>query len=649
MKVSNYFNTDANQQLDYDQLYNVRDNTESEEMSEDVNDDHELERFYRPRNRDLFNVFDNYSNQPNFNNIYNFFNLRRDNNYSHQMFNAHNLEDENDNYMDEIFFFNPNIDKSLKNENNAFFEENLTFPFMIFLLNDELGDFYRPDIYISVIHKIKKNHLYYLNVMFQYKFLCPFDRKMRKNIVFAVNGKDKTSNVYIKDFQKLETEFSAYYNDDLLKPYMSKLDSFENIQKEVLGVFNINNVDNSPNRTQDIRILEEGNKETDKNNNKKEDNSEFTNIKDEVKEENKEAKDQNDNNNELNKEENKEHKDINMENEDIEEEKKIEESNNNNFIKDDNKNKEPEEKEKQEKFNLEIDPLFLEQLPEDLAQEILQQQRTILNTNSNRAINQYYDITNIDQDILNELPEDIKNEIISANTSQNVPANANTNNNIDHATFFESLPRDIREEILINAPPDLLSNLPPDLMAEAQMLIERESNNRRLIFANHRRAPPDPLQINIAGDNIFNKNYEDEYVFSPPKYTFEETFVSQKYLKDLCNYFTSFFDDEFLENIITFNIKYTCEFSPKNKISTNHNWNLINNLMQNSNLRYKILDILFIVWIVDSLCLKDLIKINPNIVNQNNLLKNLNSIFLEGKLLEEFFYDDFDRKLSFLN
>jgi hypothetical protein len=182
-------------------------------------------------------------------------------------------------------------------------------------------------------------------------------------------------------------------------------------------------------------------------------------------------------------------------------------------------------------------------------------------------------------------------------------------------------------------------------MAEAQMLIERESNSRRHIFANNRRAPPDPLQINIVRDNVFNKNYEDEYVFTPPKYTFEETFVSQKYLKDMCNSFTSFFDDEFLENIITFNIKYTCEFTPKNKISTNHIWNLINNLMQNSSLRYKILDILFIVWIVDSICLKELIKINPNSVNQNNLLKNLNSIFLEGKLLEEFFYDDFDRKL----
>ena len=98
------------------------------------------------------------------------------------------------------------------------------------------------------------------------------------------------------------------------------------------------------------------------------------------------------------------------------------------------------------------------------------------------------------------------------------------------------------------------------------------------------------------------------------------------------------------ENPFTFNIKYSCEFTHKNKISTNHNCNLINNLIQNSALRYKILDILFVVWIVDSICLKDLIKLNPNLINQNNLLKNLNSIFLEGKLLEEFFYDDFDRK-----
>ena len=171
------------------------------------------------------------------------------------MFNVHNLDDENDNYMDEIFFYNPNTDKSLKNENNAYFEENLTFPFMIFLLNDELSDFYRPELYVSVIHKLKKNHLYYLNVMFQYKFLCPFDRKMRKNLVFAVNGKDKTSTNYLKEFQKLETEFNSYYNDDLLKPYMSKLDSFENIQKEILTVFNVKIEDKSV----EIKILDENN------------------------------------------------------------------------------------------------------------------------------------------------------------------------------------------------------------------------------------------------------------------------------------------------------------------------------------------------------------------------------------------------------
>ena len=627
----------------------MRDHTESEDISEDVNDEHDLERYYRPRNRDLFNVFDNYNNQTNIN-VYNFFNLRRENNYANQMFNIHNQDDDNDNYMDEVFFFNPNIDKSLKNENNAYFEENLIFPFMIFLLNDELGDFYRPELYISLIHKIKKNHLYYLNVMFQYKFLSPFDRKMRKNIVFAVNGKDKTSNIYLKDFQKLETEFSTYYNDDLLKPYMSKLDSYDNINNYILSAFNIKIEEKTPSPKLIDNPIEEFNKnnyieeesKVDKSSSKRSNQGLVVNkLENEGETKVKFAEDKRESKPSA---QNSEILDINMEKE---EEKKdiiineelpnIGESGNNNF-------ENNEEEQKNEKFNLEIDPQFLEQLPEDLAQEILKQQRTILNTNTNRSSNQYYDIANIDQDILNELPEEIKNEIISS-YNPIIVNNENTTNNIDHTTFFESLPRDIREEILINASPELLSNLPPDLMAEAQLLIERESNSRRLIFANHRRAPPDPLQIHIPGENIFsNKNIKDNYSFSPPKYTFEETFVNQKNLKDLCNYFISFFDDEFLENIITFNIKYTCEFTPKNKISTNHNWNLINNLIQNSALRYKILDILFVVWIVDSICLKDLIKLNPNLINQNNLLKNLNSIFLEGKLLEEFFYDDFDRK-----
>jgi hypothetical protein len=555
------------------------------------------------------------------------------------MFNVHNLDEESDNYMDEIFFFNPNIDKSLRNENNAYFEENLVFPFMFFMLNEELGDFYRPDLYISVIHKIKKNHLYYLNVMFQYKFLCPFDKKMRKNIVFAMNGKDKNSNIFLKDFQKLETEFSAFYNDELLKPYVSKLDSFENVQRDVLSAFNISLEEKLP----DIKIIEEGD-----NDGISKQSSPSRNI-----EEKKESQ--------IGKEEEKKDSEVTIENKDIVmnnenlpeisdniEERKIEENKNDNNLHEINEENN-QQRPKDDLVNLEIDPQFLQVLPEDLAQEILNQHTRILNSNSNLAINQYYDYSNIDQDFLNELPDEIRNEILSANRVNNIPTTiVNANSNIDHTTFFESLPQEIREEILINAPPDLLNNLPPDLMAEAQMLIERESNSRRLLFSNNRRVPSEGLHFNIgSGEVLFQKNQEEEFIFTPPKYTFEETFATQNNVKDLCNYFTSFFDDEFLENIITFNIKYTCEFTPKNKISTNHNWNLINNLMQNSSLRYKILDILFVVWIVDSICLKELIKLNPNIINQNSLLKNLNSIFLEGKLLEEFFYDDFDRKNLF--
>ena len=67
--------------LDYDNFYNVRENTVSEEGSDEYNDDaEELERFYnRPRNRDLFNAFENYNNFPGIN-LSNYLNIRRDNN-----------------------------------------------------------------------------------------------------------------------------------------------------------------------------------------------------------------------------------------------------------------------------------------------------------------------------------------------------------------------------------------------------------------------------------------------------------------------------------------------------------------------------------------------------------------------------------------
>ena len=87
---------------------------------------------------------------------------------------------------DDVLFFNQGLEKTAKAENSIYFDETVTFPYMVFLVNDEMFEFYRPGIYISIINKLKRKHIETLNSVFQFRYISPFDKKARRNLYFAL-------------------------------------------------------------------------------------------------------------------------------------------------------------------------------------------------------------------------------------------------------------------------------------------------------------------------------------------------------------------------------------------------------------------------------------------------------------------------------
>ncbi|OMJ87502.1 hypothetical protein SteCoe_10754 [Stentor coeruleus] len=112
-----------------------------------------------------------------------------------------------------------------------------------------------------------------------------------------------------------------------------------------------------------------------------------------------------------------------------------------------------------------IDPSFLEALPEDIRNEILAQyQRPPRNDN----------VAN--EEFLQALPIDIRNEVIMQQRPPQRQAQ-----DVDNATFIASLTPDLRREVLLTANEEFLSSLPPELVAEAQLLQERFMHRDHLL------------------------------------------------------------------------------------------------------------------------------------------------------------------------
>ncbi|EGG21935.1 putative E3 ubiquitin-protein ligase [Cavenderia fasciculata] len=141
-----------------------------------------------------------------------------------------------------------------------------------------------------------------------------------------------------------------------------------------------------------------------------------------------------------------------------------------------------------EPVDLGIDPAFLMELPPDLRLEVLSTQLHQLHEAHPNLV--------ITRDLLTTLPNDIQEEIleqeriIMSRRVPVIPANIEMAQEMDNASFLATLPPDLREEILLSQPEAFLSTLPPELHAEAVRLRER---------AYARAVPPAGLANNLGG------------------------------------------------------------------------------------------------------------------------------------------------------
>lgn len=126
----------------------------------------------------------------------------------------------------------------------------------------------------------------------------------------------------------------------------------------------------------------------------------------------------------------------------------------------------------------EIDPTFLEALPEDLRAEVLASQQ---NRSAPAASYTPPAAEEIDPEFLAALPPDIQAEVLAQQRAQRIAHSqpAGQPVDMDNASIIATFPPDLREEVLLTSSEAVLSALPSALLAEAQMLRDRELSRYR--------------------------------------------------------------------------------------------------------------------------------------------------------------------------
>ena len=237
----------------------------------------------------------------------------------------------------------------------------------------------------------------------------------------------------------------------------------------------------------------------------------------------------------------------------------------------------------------------------------------------------------------------------------------NDKKSITNDQFIIDLPNELREDILLNLDPTLVPNLSNELRAEYYRLMGNDS-----IKLPKNSAPILP-HINLSIDKP-NKNEEDpakdsdiessdQFIYKDielVKYLYieEEILMNTKCYKKNIDKKMKEFDDDFTENLLIYNInnilwKKMVLFNNNNDISSNSYFQLISDFIFNVQLRHKIIDLFFILWIYDISYIKNLS--NPKIdLEKNSFLKRLNYLYLEKDSFNNMcvkYYDQFFFKI----
>ena len=107
------------------------------------------------------------------------------------------------------------------------------------------------------------------------------------------------------------------------------------------------------------------------------------------------------------------------------------------------------------------------------------------------------------------------------------------------------------------------------------------------------------------------------------------------------NYLINIFDDEFIENLILYNLKSILSLKRKKAKKSDDYISLIKRLITNENLRYKIIDIFFNLWICDTEYLFELLK-KSKIEKNNNFLNKLFYLFIQLNCTEDFLFNYYE-------
>lgn len=113
-------------------------------------------------------------------------------------------------------------------------------------------------------------------------------------------------------------------------------------------------------------------------------------------------------------------------------------------------------------------------LPVELQQEAIEQ-----NADTNSNVQLLVESSGYDYDTFQALPESIQQEILEqarrdagASSSSGVPAETAAPSDVDNAAFLESLPEELRREVLLSADEAFMATLTPEWLAEANTVRE---------------------------------------------------------------------------------------------------------------------------------------------------------------------------------
>ncbi len=144
-----------------------------------------------------------------------------------------------------------------------------------------------------------------------------------------------------------------------------------------------------------------------------------------------------------------------------------------------------------------VDPSFLAALPEEMRQEVIDEQRRLQNIRQRAAQSAPTEgVTEVSPEFLAALPPNIQEEVLAQQRMEQqrqAAATANPEAPVDPGEFLQNLPANLRQSVLADLEESQMSALPADLAAEAQNL------RREFDLRNHRAMMHDRFFSHVGG------------------------------------------------------------------------------------------------------------------------------------------------------